>query len=194
MSIRPVLCHEEDALEHALELMSHNHVRRLPVLDHDEKLVGILSVDDFMAPSFQPAALEVLFYSSCPIVPGTFTSATRAAGQAWAVHRSFKPHPRRDKVDGLLEVGIPPPGLSAQSTFLGSVRSARYSYGTDCLDDVELIAQMPWSLLLSFPCRKGRLRQATLLRAPSGVDRVQVVGIAVEDIAAARLVYEATAS
>ena len=66
MSIGPVLCHEEDALEHALELMSHNHVRRLPVLDHDEKLVGILSVDDLMASSSNPAALEVLFYKQLP--------------------------------------------------------------------------------------------------------------------------------
>ena len=66
MSIGPVLCHEEDALEHALELMSHNHVRRLPVLDHNEKLVGILSVDDFMTPSSKPAALEVLFYKQLP--------------------------------------------------------------------------------------------------------------------------------
>ena len=66
MSIGPVLCHEEDALEHALELMSHNHVRRLPVLDHNEKLVGILSVNDLMAPSSKPAALEVLFYKKLP--------------------------------------------------------------------------------------------------------------------------------
>ena len=66
MSVGPILCHEEDALEHALELMSHNHVRRLPVLDHNEKLVGILSVHDLTAPSSKPAALEVLFYKQLP--------------------------------------------------------------------------------------------------------------------------------
>ena len=46
--------------------MSHNHVRRLPVLDHNEKLVGILSGNDLMAPSSKPAALEVLFYKQLP--------------------------------------------------------------------------------------------------------------------------------
>src|SRR5271165_1186749 len=66
MSVGPVLCHEEDTLEHALELMSHNHVRRLPVLDHNEKLVGILSANDLMAPSSKPVALEVVFYRQLP--------------------------------------------------------------------------------------------------------------------------------
>jgi len=47
-------------------LMSHNHVRRLPVLDHNEKLVGILSVNDLMVPSSKPVALEVLFYKQLP--------------------------------------------------------------------------------------------------------------------------------
>ena len=62
MSVGPMICHEDDTLEHALGLMSHNHVRRLPVLDHNEKLVGILSVNELTAPSSKPAALEVVFY------------------------------------------------------------------------------------------------------------------------------------
>ena len=46
--------------------MSHNHARRLPVLDNNEKLVGVLSVNDLMAPSVKPVALEVLFYKQLP--------------------------------------------------------------------------------------------------------------------------------
>jgi signal-transduction protein with cAMP-binding, CBS, and nucleotidyltransferase domain len=64
MSVGPILCHEADTLEHALELMSHNHVRRLPVLDHNENLVGIL--DDLTTPSSKPAAVEVVFYRQLP--------------------------------------------------------------------------------------------------------------------------------
>ena len=73
MTVGPIVCHEDDTLEHALESMSYNNVRRLPVLDHNEKLVGVLSVNDVAAPSSKPAALEVVFYRQLPIVPGTFT-------------------------------------------------------------------------------------------------------------------------
>ena len=66
MTIEPIICHEDDALEHALELMSHNYVRRLPVLDHNGKLVGILSVNEVLAPSSKPPALEVVFYRQLP--------------------------------------------------------------------------------------------------------------------------------
>jgi CBS domain-containing protein len=66
MSVGPILCHDDDTLERALELMSHNHVRRLPVLDHNENLVGILSVNDLTESSSKPAALEVVFYRQLP--------------------------------------------------------------------------------------------------------------------------------
>ncbi len=42
------VCHEDDDLGCALEIMQRHHVRRLPVLDRTEKLVGILSVDDVL--------------------------------------------------------------------------------------------------------------------------------------------------
>jgi CBS domain-containing protein len=66
MSVHPILCHEDDTLERALELMSDNHVQRLPVLDQKENLVGILSVNDLTASSSKPAALEVVFYRQLP--------------------------------------------------------------------------------------------------------------------------------
>lgn len=41
-----VLCSVDDDLRHALKIMAGERVRRLPVVDHDGALVGILSLDD----------------------------------------------------------------------------------------------------------------------------------------------------
>ena len=43
MSVGAVACHDTDDLDHALGLMSRNHIHRLPVSDGNEKLVGVLS-------------------------------------------------------------------------------------------------------------------------------------------------------
>ena len=97
MSVGPILCHEDDALEHALELMSHNHVRRLPVLDHNEKLVGVLSGNELWAPSSKPAALEVVFYRQLPDSTGhihnvqlTRVAVARGHSRSEAVQAAIK--------------------------------------------------------------------------------------------------------
>lgn len=41
-----VLCHAGDDLRSALKIMAAERVRRLPVVDHEGALVGILSLDD----------------------------------------------------------------------------------------------------------------------------------------------------
>ncbi len=66
MSIGTVACHDRDDLDYALELMSRNHIHRLPVLDSNEQLVGVLSANLFRAPSSEPAAFEVIFYKQLP--------------------------------------------------------------------------------------------------------------------------------
>ena len=47
MTREPVFCHDEDDLSVAAKIMAEKKVRRMPVRTRHEKLVGILSVDDF---------------------------------------------------------------------------------------------------------------------------------------------------
>ena len=50
--------YDDDSVEHAAILMSRHQVRRLPVVDHDKRLVGIVALGDFAvhASEIQPAA------------------------------------------------------------------------------------------------------------------------------------------
>lgn len=50
--------YEDDSVEHAAKLMSEHQVRRLPVVNHDKRLVGIVALGDFAVDSSQiePAA------------------------------------------------------------------------------------------------------------------------------------------
>lgn len=43
--------YDDDTVEHAARLMSERQVRRLPVLDHDKRLVGIVALGDFAVDS-----------------------------------------------------------------------------------------------------------------------------------------------
>jgi CBS domain-containing protein len=46
MSIHPVCCHEEDSTQKALQLMADHQVRRIPIVDAAERLVGIVAQAD----------------------------------------------------------------------------------------------------------------------------------------------------
>ena len=50
--------YDDDTVDHAAKLMSEKQVRRLPVVDHDKRLVGIVSLGDFAVDihEIQPAA------------------------------------------------------------------------------------------------------------------------------------------
>ena len=39
--------YDDDTVDHAAELMSEHQVRRLPVVSHDKRLVGIVALGDF---------------------------------------------------------------------------------------------------------------------------------------------------
>ena len=60
--------YDDDTVEHAAKVMSEHQVRRLPVVDHDKRLVGIVALGDFAVDSseIQPAA-EALAKISVPV-------------------------------------------------------------------------------------------------------------------------------
>ncbi len=43
-----VTCFEDDDLDHAVELMKRNGIRRLPIVSEEHSLCGILSLDDVL--------------------------------------------------------------------------------------------------------------------------------------------------
>jgi CBS domain-containing protein len=51
MSKEVASCFDDDDLTTAIHLMEQNRVRRIPVVDRDERLVGVLSLTDIAAPS-----------------------------------------------------------------------------------------------------------------------------------------------
>ena len=51
MAQRVVSCHADDEISEAAGIMRENAVRRLPVVDHDGRLIGLLSIDDLACES-----------------------------------------------------------------------------------------------------------------------------------------------
>ncbi len=54
MARKVIVCKLEDDLEEAIKLMRENRVRRLPVVDHEGKLAGLLSLDDLARQAARP--------------------------------------------------------------------------------------------------------------------------------------------
>ncbi len=55
-------CREEDDVARALKTMGRNHVRRLPVVDRNGKLRGILSMDDVALHALEKGEKESVSY------------------------------------------------------------------------------------------------------------------------------------
>jgi CBS domain-containing protein len=53
-------CYGDEKIEDAAHLMEKKHIRRLPVLDRDDKMIGFLSVDDIAAKVSHELGGEVL--------------------------------------------------------------------------------------------------------------------------------------
>ena len=70
MSVGIRWAYDDDTVEHAAKLMSEHQVRRLPVVDRDKRLVGIVALGDFAVDKseIQPAA-EALSKISKPPRP-----------------------------------------------------------------------------------------------------------------------------
>lgn len=61
-------CFDDDDVNHIVELMSDHQIRRLPVVDHDKHLVGIVALGD-LATDDQRSASTVLHRVSSPSEP-----------------------------------------------------------------------------------------------------------------------------
>ena len=61
MSAGICLAYDDDTVEHAAKLMSEHQVRRLPVVDRDKRLVGIVALGDFAVDQseIKPAAVAL---------------------------------------------------------------------------------------------------------------------------------------
>jgi len=81
-------CFDDDDVGHIVQLMSDHQIRRLPVVDHDKHLVGIVALGDLATDSEGDAsrALRRISTPSEPDRTGTPTSAradqTRGGGEA----------------------------------------------------------------------------------------------------------------
>jgi CBS domain-containing protein len=54
MTHKIVTCHADDDLQKALDAMAHHQLRRIPVVDHDDKIVGIIAQADVATRTDQP--------------------------------------------------------------------------------------------------------------------------------------------
>jgi CBS domain-containing protein len=60
MSKPIVYCRANDELEHAIRIMEKNKIRRLPVIDENEKLTGMLALGDISAIGGEEMVGEVM--------------------------------------------------------------------------------------------------------------------------------------
>jgi CBS domain-containing protein len=54
MSRAPVSCHAEDDLQRAIDAMEKNQVRRIPVVDDNDRIIGIISQADVAIRAHKP--------------------------------------------------------------------------------------------------------------------------------------------
>ena len=64
MSSEPLCCNEGDEVEQVVSIMTNNHVHRLPVLNSEQKLIGVVSLSDLGASASHRAPYELVFYKT----------------------------------------------------------------------------------------------------------------------------------
>lgn len=86
MTVAPKYCFDTDPIEHASALMQQLQVRRLPVIDSDNKLIGIVTLGDIAVRGGRDNAsrtLESVSMPSEPARPLMRMFAQREAPAAW---------------------------------------------------------------------------------------------------------------
>ena len=64
MSTELLVCFDDQPVEEAMQLMTEYRVRRLPVLDHKQRLVGLVSLDDLSGWDVKTRPRRVAFYKT----------------------------------------------------------------------------------------------------------------------------------
>lgn len=91
MSPQVQWCYEDQSIEEAAQLMCDAQIRRLPVVDHDKRLVGLLSLGDVAVRAGPEDAAQALQDISQPAKPqrdGLSQASGPAGGGADAGRRS----------------------------------------------------------------------------------------------------------
>lgn len=83
-------CREDQPVEEAVRLMSEQQIRRIPVVDENDRLVGIVSLGDLSAEGDADAAGDALQNISTPSEPDR-SGFSAAAGSAAGGSASGKP-------------------------------------------------------------------------------------------------------
>jgi len=68
MTSQIVWCYDDQNVEEAEALMQEQQIRRLPVLDHDKRLVGIISLGDLATRAHDAGVVSTLEEVSMPAV------------------------------------------------------------------------------------------------------------------------------
>jgi CBS domain-containing protein len=83
-------CYEEQSIEEVAQLMRDAQIRRLPIVDHDRKLVGVVSLGDLAAKGGEQEASEALKEISTPSEPDR-SGQSAASGSAGGGSASGQP-------------------------------------------------------------------------------------------------------
>ena len=81
MSAEVHWCYEDQSIEEAAQLMRDAQIRRLPIVDHERKLVGVISLGDLAAKGGEIQAGEALKDISTPCEPDR-SGQSAASGSA----------------------------------------------------------------------------------------------------------------
>lgn len=114
MSSNPLCCFEDDPVDEAASLMEQHGVRRLPVLDRNGRLTGLVSWSDVRGGASRKKPYAVTFYKGLPDGRGTLhdvplgtvyvagvNSEAEAVGAAEGVlEKGWSSHPWRGAADG----------------------------------------------------------------------------------------------
>ena len=93
MSEQVETCYEDDSLDEVVAQMQQSQIRRLPVLDENDQLTGMLSLGDIAAKGDEDTAGEALADISTPAEPDR-SNISAASGDAGGGSASGQPSSR----------------------------------------------------------------------------------------------------